>query len=473
MIRPRGGLYLDDERLTVAVTSARRGTVECFTLEPGELPGARLKTELETRGIRLRRMRIGLARSLLTVKTLELPPTRGSQLAEMVAFELERHVPFPPEEIRFDFVPLAGGANAPQRVLVAACERRTVEGALRLLEEPRLKPDTLTAACHDLPALLRRQRMRQTVWAHRSAGSADLLCLHQGRLELSRTVPVKDAEELAREVVATLNLLGWSGCEEIWVSGDDAPDFLAASALADLGAPIAEPPLKPAARALVERLPAENAGAAMLALAVALGSRRPKLNLLPRELRPRTFSPEQIITASTASLVVVLGLALLVGQGYQQHRYAARLSRAISGLDPEVKTVEGLSAELARKRRLLETIRKIEQNDVRALPILKELTDRIPQEAWLRTLTMDKDGIEITGQAAAANQLIPLLDSSSFLTRVEFTAPVTKAGDKEQFRIKAAWKKPPEAAAKPQPPQPPPPSVRGGVPRTPPTGATR
>jgi hypothetical protein len=74
---------------------------------------------------------------------------------------------------------------------------------------------------------------------------------------------------------------------------------------------------------------------------------------------------------------------------------------------------------------------------------------------------MDKQGLEITGQAAAANQLIPLLENSPSLARVEFTAPVTKAGDKEQFRIKAAWKAaaPPEpsttAPAAPKPPAPP------------------
>jgi hypothetical protein len=64
---------------------------------------------------------------------------------------------------------------------------------------------------------------------------------------------------------------------------------------------------------------------------------------------------------------------------------------------------------------------------------------------------MDKQGLEITGQASAANQLIPLLENSPYLTSVEFTAPVTKAGDKEQFRIKAAWKaapKPADAIAK-------------------------
>jgi len=93
-------------------------------LEPGDLPGARLKSELETRRLKLRRMRIGLARPLLTVKALELPPARGAQLAEMVAFELERHVPFPPEECASTSFP----CPAPRKVR-CACWSRPASGA--------------------------------------------------------------------------------------------------------------------------------------------------------------------------------------------------------------------------------------------------------------------------------------------------------------------------------------------------------
>ncbi len=437
----QAGLYLRDERLTIVVRSSRRRQVHCFTLEPGDLPGARLKSELETRQLKVRRMRIGLARSLLSVKILELPPTRGAQLGEMVAFELERHVPFPPEDIRFDFLRLPAPSKGPLRVLVAACERRTVEGALRLLEEPRLKPRAVTAACHDLTSLLsRRQRARRAVWAHRSGATTDLICLAQGRIELSRTVPIKDGDELADEVAATLRLLNWPDIMAFWISGDDAAELQGASALADFGVPVTEPPLRPAIRALIEQLPEEDHGAAVLALAVALGSGRPPLNLLPPELRPRTVSGEQLATVGMVLITAGLGLALIVGQGVKQHRQAEQLSQAIRALDPEVKNVERLAAELAQKKRLAETIRVIEHADVRALPVLKELTERLPQEAWLRTLTMDKQGLEITGQAAAANQLIPLLENSPSLVSVEFTAPVTKSGDKEQFRIKAAWR---------------------------------
>jgi Tfp pilus assembly protein PilN len=215
------------------------------------------------------------------------------------------------------------------------------------------------------------------------------------------------------------------------------------------------------------KLPEEDAGRAIQALAVALGSRRPTLDLLAPELRPRTFSTGQLVTAGMALLTALLAIGLVVAQGYKQQRYATQLSAAIHQLDPDVKGVEQLSAELAKKKRLLDAVETLEHQRIRPLPIMRELTERLPADAWLRTLSMDRQGLEITGQAAAANQLIPLLENSPSLTRVEFTAPVTKAGDKEQFRIKAAWKAgmpPDQPAAAPAPPSGRRPPVRPGAP---------
>jgi general secretion pathway protein L len=458
----RAGIYLGGDRLTVAVV-ARRGGVQCFSVELEDLPGAHLKTELDARQLRLKRMRLGLSRPLVTVKALELPRAEGGQFAEMVAFELERHVPFPPEDMRFDWTALPGTAKGPVRILVVAAERRTVEGALRLLEEPRIKPAALTVACHDLPALLaRRSKVRAALWAHRTGESIDLVCLGQGRIQLSRTVPAGDGDALAADVAATLSLLGWTECDAIWASGDGADQLLASPALEQLAASVTAPPWSPAVEAILPGLPPDDQGRATLALAVALGSQRPVLNLLPVEIRPRTFSSGQLVTAGMVAITLALGAGLVLAQAYKEQRYATKLSDALGKLDPDVKAIERLSAEVAQKRRLLETVQSIEKADVRPLPIMRELTERLPQDAWLRTFSMDKQGLEITGQAAAANQLIPLLESSPSLVRVEFTAPVTKAGDKEQFRIKAAWK----SAAPPEAPQPTPPT--GAKPPAPP-----
>src|SRR5204863_9020323 len=107
-----------------------------------------------------------------------------------------------------------------------------------------------------------------------------------------------------------------------------------------------------------------------------------------------------------------------------------------------------------------------------------EVTEVVPNDAWLTMLTFDAKGVELTGQASQASLLIPLLENSPKLERVEFASPVTRGRDKEQFRIRAAW----EAAAPPVPAGPaavpggpgagpPPASAPGGAPGRGPPGA--
>jgi hypothetical protein len=68
-------------------------------------------------------------------------------------------------------------------------------------------------------------------------------------------------------------------------------------------------------------------------------------------------------------------------------------------------------------------------------------------------LSFDTKGVELTGQAAQASALIPVLENSPLLERVEFASPVTRGRDREQFRIRAAWEVVrPEAAAVGAPP---------------------
>src|SRR5439155_45970 len=79
--------------------------------------------------------------------------------------------------------------------------------------------------------------------------------------------------------------------------------------------------------------------------------------------------------------------------------------------------------------------------------VLRELTEILPSDAWVTYLALDAKGVELTGQAGAASNLIPLLENSPRLERVEFASPVTRGRDREQFRIRAAG----EAPAPPAP----------------------
>jgi Tfp pilus assembly protein PilN len=440
-MKARAGLFVDEKGLTLAVLSGR-GTVECVTFDAGESLGPLVAGELDSRGYKQRRLRVGLDRSLTVVKVFELPRAEGSNLGEMVRFELDRHVPFAAEDVAYDWRLNPGRADGPLRVLVGACERRRVDQVLGLVREARRRPATLSVACHDLCGLLPRKiEAKRAVWAHRHDGRTDLVFLGRGVVRLSRTVPPETPHELVSEIQRSLALLQWRDCEALWISGDESERFLSPPSLAELGAAVSAPPYATDVRALVESLPEERHGAAVLALAVAVGSRRPRIDFLPPALRPRRASPTQLITAAMLAVTALLGLGVLGAQVWQRERYVTRLSQEIKRLDPEVKAVERLAAETAQKKRLIAALQGVQARSLRPLPFMRDLTALVPQDSWLQAVNMDTQGVEIVGQAETASALIPALEASPWLERVEFTSPVTKGQGKEQFRLHGNWER--------------------------------
>ena len=279
---------------------------------------------------------------------------------------------------------------------------------------------------------------------HRTGPTADVLCLLGPVLVLSRSVPAADEATVADEVRRSLAVVRWRACDAVWVSGDLAPD---APALATVGAPTTAPLYTSRAQARIATLPADDRGAHELALAVASGRRARLLDLLPPALRPRRVTRAQGITLGIATITAALLVAALLVPGYREQRHLDQINAEIARLEPQVRAAERVVRELDRKRKLLTTITGVESASMRPLPVMRELTDLLPNDTWLTTLSLDQKGVEVTGQAAAASTLIPLLENSSRLERVEFSSPVTRGRDKEQFRIRAAWETGAAAAA--------------------------
>lgn len=448
---PRIGVFLREDRLTVVALTGRDRLTH-VVIDAAEDPAATLAGELHSRGLGAGRLRVGLDRRLAVVKAIELPPATGGDLARMVGFDLERHVPFPPEQIRFDWLELPGRPGEPRRALVVAAEARTVERPLALVAGAKRQPAALTVACHAMVALLPRALPAcRAVWAHRHDGVADLLFLDGRTLLTSRQVVAADPAELAREIRRSLPVVRWSNADQVWLSGpaaDDARVWRDELTVA-LGIRTSAPPFAAPVLPLVAALPADDQGAGLLALAVAAESRSPALNLLPVAARPWAPSRGQLVTAGMVAIVALLGLSMGLVHVVRQERYLGRVTDEIRRIEPEARAVDALAAELGRKRHVLAALLSAEEGRVPALPVLRELTEALPSGAWLQALAMGRQGVELTGQADGASALIPLLEASSRLERVEFTSPVTKTQSKEQFRIRAAWEKAPQPAPSP------------------------
>ena len=439
----RVSVVLLGDRLATVVLSGSR--VEAFVVE-AETPAVALRAELDARGLPARNASLALARSAVTVKPIDLPAVTGD-VRQMVGFELERHLPFQAEDASYDFVvlPNEAGTERPaggeQRVLIAAADRRIVDAALRLAEEARLRPMSLTVAAHNLPTLARVPRGAHVAWVHRAAGATDLLLLVGDMLVLSRSLPGTDEALVADELKRSLVALRWRGCDAVWISGDaDAGHAPGANPLAELGAPITEPAWTPRAVRQIDELAEEHRGALELALAGAAARGVRPLELLPSAVRPRRLTRPQQFTVGMAAATAVLAIVALLAPGWREQRRLNRVDAEIARLDPDVKNVDRVLRDLERKRKLLAIVDGVEAAGVRPLPVLRELTEILPNDAWLTTVSLDAKGVELTGAASAASTLIPLLENSPRLERVEFSSPVTRGRDnREQFRIRAAW----------------------------------
>ena len=445
----------------LAVAAIQRDRVETFIID-AENPGVALRAELDARALPARTVAIGLARSAVTVKPIELPAVAGGT-QDMVRFELERHLPIPADDAASDFVLLPAdadveGASEAKRVLIAAADRRLIDAALRLAEEAKLRPVSITVSAHDLLALVETDRQQRVAWLHRCGDTADLVLLHGSMVVFSRSFTAADDATLNTETRRSFVGARWRTCNAIWVSGDGA----SAAPLLDLGVPISDPPWSSRAEHRLAQV-AEPRGALELAVATASNRAIRSLDLIPSAIKPRRFTRQELMTAGALVATVLLVLAALLVPGFVESRRLARLNGEIARIDPDVRAVERVARELDQKRQLLDTVQKINTSALQPLAVLLELTEILPSDAWVTYLALDAKGVEMTGQAGAASNLIPLLENSPRLERVEFASPVTRGRDREQFRIRAAWEAPapPAPAAAPQPPAARPPAAPG------------
>jgi len=467
----------------LGVAAIERDRVETFTID-AENPGAALRAELDARSLPARTVAIGLSRSTVTVKPIELPAISGAT-QDMVKFELERHLPIPADDAAFDFAPLPPEVDVDtpiegKRVLIAAADRRLIDAALRLAEEAKLRPVSITVAAHDLLALVESDPRQRVVWLHRVGDTAELLLLHDSMVVFSRSFAAADDASLLAETRRSLAGARWRTCDAIWVSGDGA----AAAPFLDLGVPISDPPwTERAERNLADVT--EPRGALDLAVATASNRNIRSLDLIPAAIKPRRLTRHEMFTVGALVATLLLALVALLVPGFVENRRLARLNGEIARIDPDVKAVERVARELDHKRQLVATVRKVGATSLQPLAVLRELTEILPNDAWVTYLAFDAKGVEMTGQAGAASTLIPLLENSPRLERVEFASPVTRGRDREQFRIRAAWEAPAvaavpaaavpsvpaPAATAPRPTAPVPSALPAPVPPAPPTAA--
>jgi Tfp pilus assembly protein PilN len=442
------GAYLDEKGLTLvqvrkSLSGIKLGRWGTYPAEVGKMeelaPGLKETVLAWT----LESCPVGLAVSphLGFFRQVTLPRAASENLAQVVAYELDRFLPLPADSLFYGFQ-VVDQTETEIRLMLMAVPRDQVEECLRLLTEATLRPvavELAPAAAGKVFGLSARPLPPSWLLLHLEDGSFELTHL-QGALVKSftrgHTVQGKD---LSRTILAQVDNLAAErpAPQVLGIYGRGAADFkvgvlkkheLEVIYPSHLPIPGFQPDMNPG-----EILPALGAGLSCFGLA------SPGVNLLPTTARAALRLGR--FSYTTMLLLVFLGLSCLWGTSAFIHTRVElfRVNRQIAGVSQEAKGVESLLQEGRALAKQMENLHKIAQSPDK-LTILQKLTQLVPNNTWLINLRLSKQYVELSGMSKAASDLISLLDKSGFLKKPEFVSPIVTDENKlEHFKIKAEF----------------------------------
>jgi len=387
-----------------------------------------LRHFVEQHGVEAPRIAVVLGGSDVLIGHIQLPATAVENLGQVVGYEIDRIVPFPPEAVyAHPFARPMGTAGERVAVTVVAGVRERIDDVQKRLAAVDLAPSAITGqqvALSDYYAFCRGDEPGTAGIFYRDGDREHLTLSSHGLLISSlRFDPGREGREarLVREMECSLPDRAGEVADIVVDEGAGEHE----RELADL----APPGFLPAGRrpTCVEIM-------AVGATLGRLGESRAKVNLLPTDQIPMQegFGLREV---ALGSLVVILAATLAGSIAVKNLTISSALAREVDSLEPRVTQVTRTEEE---NRRLQSRVEFLETNgSTNVTSYLKEMTEKVPKSAYLTTFRYKGDRIEVDGIASNASELISVLERSPQFKNVEFTAPTTKyLQDQERFSLR-------------------------------------
>ena len=160
------------------------------------------------------------------------------------------------------------------------------------------------------------------------------------------------------------------------------------------------------------------------------------LNLLPDQFRKKPSIISRYLSIVLVLLTLITAMAW-AGSYYIHYRIMDRqVDQELNELSGEIKTLGQAQSQIATLQERIDYLNILRQNRIYALEFLKELTEVIPDTAWLRRLSVKDNQVIVEGYADYSTQLIQQLETSPLFSDAKFISSITMGRDgKEVFKI--------------------------------------
>ncbi len=175
---------------------------------------------------------------------------------------------------------------------------------------------------------------------------------------------------------------------------------------------------------------------------VTVEGQSPDLNLLPatgstRRWRKPLLAVMGLVAITTLSVALLLPL-------WQLRTLAVALIPPVEQARQRAESVIQLRGQLEAEQVATEFLQTLRQARPLVVDVLRELTQQLPDDAFLEGFDLRGGDMQIQGTARSASRLLSLLESSPLFREVAFGSPTTQAGEgMERFQITLKLETPP------------------------------
>jgi len=386
---------------------------------------------------------LGIPRRVAVLRYVELPLVVKENLKDSLKYELEKYVPFPPDELYFDYQIISEDKKTDKmKLLLLVVKRDSIDSFVSLGKIPGVRLSGIEISSIALANFFAMQERsnkknpRAMICGRKGGFELDLL--NSGFLAYSR---------LMDGVEGDADSLEWLSrkLREIKETRQD-PEMPLTTVLCDING---ESGLASHLKMMEDidvhvfdpstaGLPSSNMIAAYGLALKGLQEVPSDINLLPESMRKKPSRAGYYAMVGLVGVIIVLALAWIGGTVFHSQRYVKQLDNEIHKLDGQVAKLNQIEVECDRTEKQIEFLEPLWRNRCIVLDVIKDLSERIPRSAWLLRFTYsDRDNkVQLEGWADSASDLIPALDDSPLFKDVGFLSSITRSsGGKERFRI--------------------------------------
>jgi Tfp pilus assembly protein PilN len=373
---------------------------------------------------------LSIPRAWTIIKTTEFPSTIKEEIANVVAYELDRLIPLRPEEALYDFRVLKEDKDTGKIVLViAAAKAEIVNEYCGALKEKGISVNRVGINLSGIGAIC----------GYTGMGNAPIFLEikndgYEGALYLDNVVyrtfggrfrdigEASRIETITQEIAPFIDAVRQYGASpHIVILTNDHNGNVVETLKSKTDLPVTR--LDGANKHVL--IPGQIDDISYTAAGGVIESLWPKakgFDLLTKGHREHIGTPAAL-TVLLSLFIVALWVIYLVAPLSLERKKVEAIEQQINVKKGTVKEVEALGKRIKDLNGEIASIGGFKENRPMSINILRELTTILPKAAWLTRVRITGAGVETEGYAKAATELLSKLEASKYFGKAEFASP--------------------------------------------------